>query len=624
VLRRLRRELLTRERQSGGNRRSGELLAAVLREPDGVGDLPPRLRTAPQRIGRLWQRARDAVLAGRPAEDVLWAVWSESEWRRDLQQASGVGVEDPGASPGGVGSDAGSRAAARHADRQLDAVVALFEAAARFTDRLPGARLDVFLDELTEQEIPADPLAQADPPGGAVRVLTAHRSKGLEWDLVVVAGVQEGVWPDLRRRQSLLETSALPAVLAAARAGGGWPAGPAGEMPLPLPPPMPAEAELVAADRAAALADERRLFYVAVTRARHRLICTAVTGGDQLELRPSRLLAELGVPVPDAPELAPRVLALPALVAELRRVTGDPAESAGLRAAAAEELARLSRAVPAAHPDRWWGLAPWTSRDQPLVEDGKPVLLSPSQVEAIARCPLQWFLRRRAGVESTSSTSQGFGVLVHALAQHVVAVGRLDVDDLHRRADAVWSDLDWEAPWYAERERAVAHEVIRRFGEWHRDRPNEVVAAEVPFELTVGRALVRGQIDRLERDDSGGGVVVDLKTNRSAPRGADIPEHPQLGLYQLAVAEGGVPGAEFTGSGGAMLLQLRDAGATAKEQKQPPLEADETGRTWVHRLLEELVEQVVSEQFPARRNDGCENCEVRRACPAQPEGAQVV
>jgi transcription initiation factor TFIID subunit TAF12 len=73
-----------------------------------------------------------------------------------------------------------------------------------------------------------------------------------------------------------------------------------------------------------------------------------------------------------------------------------------------------------------------------------------------------------------------------------------------------------------------------------------------------------------------------------------------------------------------MLLQLRDAGATAKEQKQPPLEADEAGRTWVHRLLEELVDQVVSEQFPARRNDGCETCEVRRACPAQPEGGQVI
>jgi hypothetical protein len=41
-------------------------------------------------------------------------------------------------------------------------------------------------------------------------------------------------------------------------------------------------------------------------------------------------------------------------------------------------------------------------------------------------------------------------------------------------------------------------------------------------------------------------------------------------------------------------------------------------------MLDQLVEQVVNEQFPARRNSSCDSCEVRRACPAQPEGAQVV
>jgi RecB family exonuclease len=356
------------------------------------------------------------------------------------------------------------------------------------------------------------------------------------------------------------------------------------------------------------------------------VVCTAVTGGDQLELRPSRLLAELGVPVPQEPELAPRVLALPALVAELRRVASDPDEADGLRHAAAAELAALHEAVPAAHPDRWWGLLPWTQRDEPLVAADALVSLSPSQVESISRCPLQWFLRRRAGVESSASTSQGFGVLMHALAEHVVRSGSLDLDDLQRKADEVWSDLDWEAPWYADRERAVAREVLRRFAEWHRTRPEttEVVGAEVGFELQVGRALVRGQIDRLERDEQGRGVVVDLKTNRTAPPKKEIPEHPQLGLYQLAVSEGTVEGHTFTGPGGALLLQLRDAGGGAKAQQQEPLVPDEHGRTWVHELLDGLVQQVLTEQFPARRNSGCDNCEVRRACPAQPEGTQVV
>ena len=251
--------------------------------------------------------------------------------------------------------------------------------------------------------------------------------------------------------------------------------------------------------------------------------------------------------------------------------------------------------------------------------------LSPSQVEAIARCPLQWFLRRRAGVESGASTSQGFGVLMHALAEHVVRTGSLDLDDLRAKADEVWSDLDWEAPWYAERERAVAHEVLRRFGDWHGARSTTVVGAEVGFEVEVGRAVVAGQIDRLERDDQGRGHVVDLKTGKNAALKADLEQHPQLGLYQLAVLEGGIEDHTFTGAGGGMLLQLRaGTSAGAKEQTQPALEPGPDGRTWVHEMLDDLVEQVVSEQFPARRNSGCDRCEVRRACPAQPEGAQVV
>ena len=87
--------------------------------------------------------------------------------------------------------------------------MALFEAAARFCDRLPGAGSEVFLDHLTGQEIPADSLAARAPTGDAVAVLTAHASKGLEWDLVCVAGVQEGVWPSSRLRGSFLGTERL-------------------------------------------------------------------------------------------------------------------------------------------------------------------------------------------------------------------------------------------------------------------------------------------------------------------------------------------------------------------------------------------------------------------------------
>ena len=133
-------------------------------------------------------------------------------------------------------------------------MVALFDAAARFVDRLPGARTEVFLDHVLGQELPADTLAPTADRGEAVRLLTAHAAKGLEWDVVVVAGVQEGVWPDLRLRGSVLGSERLVDVLAgrAARPGA------------------------VGRRVAALLDEERRLFYVAATRARRQLLVTAV------------------------------------------------------------------------------------------------------------------------------------------------------------------------------------------------------------------------------------------------------------------------------------------------------------------------------------------------------------
>ena len=112
------------------------------------------------------------------------------------------------------------------------------------------------------------------------------------------------------------------------------------------------------------------------------------------------------------------------------------------------------------------------------------------------------------------------------------------------RVDAYWQEIDWEAPWFAGRERAAAQAALEALLRWHRDSPYEVVGAEVDFDLEVplaaGVARVRGQIDRLERDGDGRGHVVDYKTGRSAPGVKDAQESPQLGLYQLAVLSGAV------------------------------------------------------------------------------------
>ena len=88
-------------------------------------------------------------------------------------------------------------------------------------------------------------------------------SKGLEWDVVVVAGVQEGIWPDLRLRSSLLGMDELVDA-AVGRTG-----------------PAAGTDAAAAALASKLLSEERRLFYVAATRARRLLVVTAVGRGGQ-------------------------------------------------------------------------------------------------------------------------------------------------------------------------------------------------------------------------------------------------------------------------------------------------------------------------------------------------------
>ena len=368
---------------------------------------------------------------------------------------------------------------------------------------------------------------------------------------------------------------------------------------------------------------------------------TAVAAPEADGDQPSRFLSELGVMMTAVPGRPRRPLTLSGLVADLRCVLTDPASSPALRRAAADRLAGLADTadengaplVPAADPERWWGVRARTVSERPVADPEAPVPMSGSALTTITDCPLRWFLQRRAGGEAPSTAAIGFGMVLHTLAD-AVATGTLpaEPDELTGWLDSVWDQLDFGAAWISERERAEAELAIRRFVRWHKaNRGRELVGTELPFDVLLPDAdkpevRMTGRMDRVEVDSDGAVRVVDLKTGRSMPTGPQLAKHVQLAVYQKAIESGQVEGlGPDLRSGGAELVQLRadDAAGLPKVQPQSPLEAGDDGRSWLDDAVDAAAEVVRTEEFVARRNDGCSRCDVRGLCPIQPEGREV-
>lgn len=623
-LRRLGRVLREAERSelagAGLPRPSDELLRLALLDPEVLESCPETTEVARARkLGELLRLVGRRVDERAGAAEALWLLWSATSWPQRL------------ADQALAGGDAG-----RRADRDLDAVCALFDLAARSEEESGRRAVASFVAEVESQQIPNDSSAQEatgqaplDLRGGRVRVATAHRAKGQQWPLVVVAGVQEGVWPNLRSRDSLLGVDRLT--------------------PDGVGAPVPTSARI---------AEERRLFHVACSRAVDRLVVTAVNGttgeGDQ----PSRFLGELGVEIEPVVGRSVPQLTLPALVAELRRTASDPERSPALRRAAATRLARLAAAtddqdrplVPQADPGRWWGMAEHTRRadDRPDPPTTGAISMSGSQLGSLLECPRRWFLSRRVRAERGRGTAASFGSVMHVLVQHATTSGQ-DPVSLVDELDQVWHQLDFDAVWVSGVERAEAETALQRFANWQAPRTgHEVIGVELPFatDITLAAAPdepavtvhITGTIDRLERDELGRYHVIDFKTGRNAPPAAKVATDPQLGLYQLAVWSGAVPqvpaGAELAG-GELVHLRIDETRRTdvAKSTAQASIwevpwpdgrEDDEVQPSWIHAQLARAARTILAEDWYAMVNDGCRYCPFATSCPTQSQGRQVV
>lgn len=594
------------------------LLRRLILEPDVAQRFLSELTDAEsvplRRVLDVVDRAHATHIARRPVEETLWTAWAAT------------GLDRRWAASALRGGPTGEQA-----DRDLDAVIAMFEAAADFTDNLPASGPEAFVHYLSQLQIPRESRSTA-ARSESVTLLSAHAAAGREWEVVAVAGVLDGIWPSLRSRGSVLRTAELVDLLDGVDPG----------------------AVDILSRGAGLLAEERRLFLVACSRARRRLLVTAVEDGSG-DASPSRFVAEIADaragssdPPVDADHPLPvhpgvdRVLSLPSLVATLRAAalgTDDDGSPDGRARAAAELLAQLADSdIPGAHPRDWYGLAGPSTDAALWTPERGPVVLSPSNVESLNRCALRWVLERYGGRDGDAAPAIT-GTLVHTLVQAVA--GEIDPAEVTDALQEIWGRVDTGAEWFSRRELERAEGMLTHFRDWMRASRDELteigVEADIVAEIPASAdptgdgtddlpVQLRGRIDRLERDSAGRPVVIDVKTGKTPASKADAEKHAQLAAYQLAIALGGVAALGIpagTEPGGGRLVYVANAhrGTGATERRQPPL-TGELVDEWIG-IVRNAAHATIGPGFPATPNPGCQHCRLATSCPARLPGKGV-
>ncbi|MCV7260232.1 ATP-dependent helicase [Mycobacterium shimoidei] len=579
TLRQLRRTL----RRGAPDRQLDDLLVQALR-----GDHPslPAAQARPlRRVRAVLDAAARCHRDGHDPRYTLWAAWHRSGLQRRWLTAWQRG--------GTAGAQAG---------RDLDAVTALFDITDQYVSRTPGGSLRGLLDHVGALQFrPPHP-----EPGSTeeVSVLSAHAALGHEWDVVVIAGLQEGLWPNVTPRGGVLGTQRLLDVIDGI--------GDNASMRAPL------------------LAEERQLLVAAMGRARRRLLVTAVDsddgGTDDQTALPSPFFFDVAEWATDnsggadtPPVAAPRVLSAAAVVGRLRGVVCAPdgAVPDAMRASAATQLARLARAgVPGADPATWYGMAPISTAEPLWSTDDHVVTLTPSSLQTLTDCPLRWLVERHGGTDPRDLRST-IGSVLHAL----IAEPHGSESTLLAALDRAWQQLPFESRWYAANELARHRAMLQAFLGWRAQTRGELteVGVEVDVDGVVDGVRLRGRVDRLERDAAGRLVIVDIKTGKTPVSKDDAQRHAQLAAYQLAVAEGLVSHGDEPGGARLVYLGRPNAGGPTEREQDPLTPA--LAQEW-RELLRQASAATAGPQFVARINDGCTHCPMRPSCPAHTEESQ--
>ena len=317
-------------------------------------------------------------------------------------------------------------------------------------------------------------VAEADVETPAVRVLTVHKAKGLEFPVVFLVNCVQGKFPVQKRRDAL----ELPAEIIRDLL-------PAGDFHTQ---------------------EERRLFYVGMTRARRELFFTSARdyGGTR-----QRKVSQFVLEALDLPKGAARPFKGRA-VEEIERFSPPPAQDAGML---------------------------------PPIADSEELLLSHKQVDDYQTCPLKYRYVHLLRVPILRHHTVVYGSTIHAVVEFYlkrrVEGNYTSLEDLLAEYDRKWLNqgfLTWE---HQEARKEAGRAALTRF--WHQEEADGLKPTwvEKDFAFSIGNNRVRGRFDRVD-EDLLGAVIIDYKTSEvTRQKDADrrVAENLQLKVYSLAWRE---------------------------------------------------------------------------------------
>jgi DNA helicase-2/ATP-dependent DNA helicase PcrA len=527
---------------------------------------------------------------------------------------------------------------------RLRNIAKLSELATAFMAREPQATVRDFtryLSAVAESGLREDEAAPP-PTASAIRVMTMHAAKGLEFDHVFVLGLSSSRMPGPWRRGSD-----------------------------DIPDELLKESLLEPAGRASHEAEMRRLLHVAMTRARKGLVLAFAEGGaGAAASRSSAFYEEARAAVAASEETVEEELFGPAeglhstfrimrdeLLDTVARVGGRLGEmrldtyldvaQAGARylelvkVAALIERAKAGQAVADALPEvndillqqatpeqreilRASALDDWlldTARGpdrRPLKpeEAGEPsldpfiprrgdgLMLSASDIDTYRICPLRYKFARVFRIPQEATIHQRFGIVLHQVLERFHSMGGGSREQLLELFEASWRRAGFGDSDDEQQFRARAIEALERYWQLDRDSDAEPVWFERSFAFRLGPHLLRGRVDRVDRRSDGSYELIDYKTGKAKTE-ADLREDVQLSLYQMGARES---------------WQLETTAQSyfyVLTGEKVPVEHSEEELERVKATIAEIAEGIKRQEFEPRPSyEVCSFCDYKIICPA--------